>query len=56
MKKIYLILVLVTVMLTTSCYTARTAGNRGKVPPGQVKKTTGTKSPQPFAPGQKHKK
>ena len=30
----------------------RTAGNSGKIPPGQAKKIYGTKSAKPFAPGQ----
>ena len=33
----------------------RTAGNSGKVPPGQAKKGTGSKSAKPFAPGQQKK-
>jgi hypothetical protein len=55
MKKIYLILALATIMITSSCYTTRTAGNSGKVPPGQAKKRYGTKSAKPFAPGQRKK-
>lgn len=37
--------------LLSSCY-AQTAGNSGKVPPGQIKKATGSKSAKPYAPGQ----
>jgi len=55
MKKIYLILALATLMVTSSCYTTRTAGNSGKVPPGQAKKRVGAKSAKPFAPGQRKK-
>ncbi|WP_169449315.1 hypothetical protein [Pedobacter glucosidilyticus] len=33
----------------------QTAGNSGKVPPGQAKKMTGSKSAKPFAPGQRKK-
>ncbi|MGY3054127.1 hypothetical protein ACVWYG_002330 [Pedobacter sp. UYEF25] len=54
-KKIYLIFGVVALMLTSSCYTARRSGNSGKVPPGQAKKGTGSKSAKPFAPGQQKK-
>jgi len=37
----------------SSCYSTRTAGNSGKVPPGQMKKATGSKSARPYAPGQR---
>jgi len=43
-------------MLASSCYTTRTAGRSGKVPPGQAKKATGSKSAKQFAPGQQKKK
>ncbi|MDH5826876.1 quinol oxidase subunit 4 [Sphingobacterium sp. SG20118] len=56
MKKICLIFGLATILLTTSCYSIRTAGNSGKVPPGQAKKITGSKSAKPYAPGQQHRK
>ena len=55
MKKIYLIFALATLMVTSSCYTTKTAGNSGKVPPGQAKKRVGAKSAKPFAPGQRKK-
>ncbi|MNY28766.1 hypothetical protein D3C86_1627640 [compost metagenome] len=55
MKMTYLILAIATMMFTSSCYTTRTAGNSGKVPPGQAKKGTGSKSAKPFAPGQQKK-
>jgi len=42
-------------MIASSCYTTRTAGQSGKVPPGQAKKGTGSKSAKPFAPGQQKK-
>jgi hypothetical protein len=51
MKKICLLAV-ITVMFTSACYAPRTAGNSGKVPPGQAKKYYGSKSARPFAPGQ----
>lgn len=43
-------------MLTSACYSVRTAGNSGKVPPGQAKKANGSKSAKHYAPGQKKKK
>jgi len=52
MKQIYFILALSAMLLTSACYTTRTAGNSGKIPPGQAKKGTGSKSAKPFAPGQ----
>ncbi|WP_159452697.1 hypothetical protein [Pedobacter nyackensis] len=55
MKKIYLIAAIAVLMITSSCYSVRTAGNSGKVPPGQAKKGTGSKSAKPFAPGQQKK-
>jgi len=56
MKKIYLIITLLS-FIFSSCYTtAGTAGRSGKVPPGQVKKATGSKSAKPYAPGQKKKR
>ncbi|MEQ7800368.1 quinol oxidase subunit 4 [Pedobacter sp. ASV1-7] len=55
MKMTYFILVIATIMLSSSCYTTRTAGNSGKVPPGQTKKATGSNSAKPFAPGQQKK-
>jgi len=55
MKRIYLISAFAVLMITSSCYPIRTAGNSGKVPPGQAKKGTGSKSAKPFAPGQQKK-
>lgn len=54
MKKICLLLTLISMIFLNSCYTTRTAGNSGKVPPGQAKKAAGTKSAKPFAHGQRH--
>jgi hypothetical protein len=51
MKKIYLIFAMAILMLASSCYTARTAGNSGKVPPGQAKKRGGSRSARGYAPG-----
>lgn len=55
MKKILLVLAISNFLFFSSCYTTRTAGNSGKVPPGQAKKGTGLKSAKPFAPGQQKK-
>jgi len=55
MKNIFLVFALCGLMLSTSCYSTRTAGNSGKVPPGQAKKGWGGKSAKPFAPGQRKK-
>lgn len=52
-KKISLILLIG--LLSVSCApTVKSNGNHG-LPPGQVKKITGSKSARPYAPGQ-HKK
>jgi hypothetical protein len=56
MKKFYTVLLMAVIMMASSCYTTRTAGNSGKVPPGQIKKATGSKSAKPFAPGQQKKR
>jgi hypothetical protein len=50
MKKISILLCLSGMILLSACYT--TAGNSGKVPPGQAKKAAGAKSAKQFAPGQ----
>jgi hypothetical protein len=55
MKIRFLVFAISVMMITSSCYTTRTAGNSGKIPPGQAKKKTGTKSAKPFAPGQRKK-
>lgn len=49
-KKLFIPILCAVVTLFASCYA--TAGNSGKVPPGQVKKATGSKSAKPYAPGQ----
>jgi hypothetical protein len=43
-------------LVLNACTTYRTAGNSGKVPPGQAKKMTGSKSAKKHAPGQQKKK
>lgn len=53
MKNIHLVIAVCMIVLFSACYTStRTAGNSGKVPPGQMKKATGAKSAKPYAPGQ----
>lgn len=54
MKKFYALMIVGSFLLS-SCYTVKTAGNSGKVPPGQAKKATGSKSAKPYAPGQRKK-
>jgi hypothetical protein len=55
MKNLIKVFTLCAIILSTGCYTTRTAGNSGKVPPGQAKKARGSKSAKPFAPGQRKK-
>jgi len=51
-----------TISLAVSCTTLIVTSSEGKsnpsgkVPPGQMKKSTGSKSAKPYAPGQKKKK
>ena len=48
--------ILLAAFLLGSCTTTTyTAGNSGKVPPGQAKKMTGSKSAKKYAPGQRKK-
>ena len=56
MKQRLTLVTLITLFLLSSCVIHRTAGNSGKVPPGQAKKIHGTKSAKPFAPGQQKKR
>ena len=42
-------------LLFNGCIMVHTAGNSGKVPPGQAKKATGEKSAKKYAPGQQNK-
>lgn len=55
MKKTIGLMLLSTLFLVSSCVMHRTAGNSGKVPPGQAKKAYGAESAKPFAPGQQKK-
>lgn len=56
MKKFLILFLLSPIFILSSCYVGRTAGTSGKVPPGQVKKATGSKSAKPYAPGQQKKR
>lgn len=47
--------ILLALFLFSACTTTYTAGNSGKVPPGQAKKMTGSKSAKKYAPGQRKK-
>ncbi len=49
LKKIGLMTILG--LFFTSCVAVKSNGNHG-LPPGQVKKVTGSKSAKPYAPGQ----
>lgn len=49
--KFYISFILILLFSLGSCTSIRTTGS-GKVPPGQVKKMTGSKSAKPYAPGQ----
>lgn len=51
MKHLQLVCALSVLIAFSSCYTTQTAGNSGKVPPGQMKKATGAKSARQYAPG-----
>ncbi len=53
MKRIIPLVIIAAMAL--SCSAPRTAGRSGKVPPGQAKKMTGSKSAKPYAPGQRNK-
>ncbi len=55
MKRLVFILLASILLSFNACYVGRTAGNSGKVPPGQVKKATGSKSAKPYAQGQQKK-
>ncbi|MFC6099851.1 hypothetical protein [Olivibacter domesticus] len=55
MKKILSLSLIAAMLLFSSCYSHRTAGRSGKVPPGQAKKAYGKKSAKQFAPGQRKK-
>jgi hypothetical protein len=53
MKSKLTLLTLVLLILFSACVTYQnTAGNSGKVPPGQAKKASGSKSAKQYAPGQ----
>ncbi|MDD4292860.1 MAG: hypothetical protein PHI95_02950 [Bacteroidales bacterium] len=60
MKKKYFILILVAALFTfgaSSCIATRVPAHRNaNVPPGQMKKITGSKSAKQYAPGQQKNK
>ncbi len=55
MKQRIGLFLLATLFLMSSCVVHRTAGNSGKVPPGQAKKLTVPNQQNLFAPGQQKK-
>ncbi|WP_185155709.1 hypothetical protein [Dysgonomonas sp. 521] len=48
-KTVFLLLSLILIMGCSSCRTVNT--NKNGIPPGQMKKITGSKSAAPYAPG-----
>jgi len=56
MKKVIVFFSIVSLLFLNACVVQRTAGNSGKVPPGQAKKAYGSQSAKPFAPGQQKKR
>lgn len=49
------IVIALLLLLTTGC-SVHTSSNSGKIPPGQAKKISGSKSAKPYAPGQQKKR
>ncbi|EKD30649.1 MAG: hypothetical protein ACD_77C00500G0005 [uncultured bacterium] len=60
MKKRYLVLIMLAAVFalsTSSCRVTRVNSNsKGQIPPGQMKKITGSKSAKQYAPGQQKNK
>lgn len=59
MRQIFRIILSAVVIscISTSCSVVVLRPNpSGKIPPGQMKKATGSKSAQPYAPGQQKKR
>lgn len=52
----YLIITLLLALFITGCRVHTSSSNSGKIPPGQAKKMSGSKSAKPYAPGQQKKK
>lgn len=57
MKKLvmYLSIFGLMIFLSMGCTTSVHVNSSGKVPPGQMKKMTGSQSAKPYAPGQQKK-
>jgi hypothetical protein len=53
MKKLIMLFAIAGFFLYGTGCAPAPAGHSGKVPPGQMKKATGSKSAKPFAPGQR---
>ena len=51
----YLCVAAVLLSLTTSCVVSTSSSKSGKIPPGQAKKASGSKSAKAYAPGQQKK-
>ncbi|WP_193845431.1 hypothetical protein [Flavobacterium hungaricum] len=54
--KTFKYLMIACIFIITGCSVHSTSSNSGKVPPGQAKKMSGSKSAKAYAPGQKKKK
>lgn len=56
MKPIYFLLpVMIAMLVLTACSRRTIVVKEKNVPPGQIKKVTGSKSARPYAPGQQKK-
>lgn len=51
----YLCAAALLVFLATSCRVSTSSSSSGKIPPGQAKKMSGSKSAKAYAPGQRKK-
>ncbi|MCC9070513.1 hypothetical protein LNQ49_02725 [Flavobacterium sp. F-65] len=53
----YLFITILLTLFVTSCsiHTSTSTSNSGKIPPGQAKKMSGSKSAKAYAPGQQKK-
>jgi len=51
----YFCIAILLVVSTTSCVVSTSSSKSGKNPPGQAKKASGSKSAQPYGPGQQKK-
>jgi hypothetical protein len=52
----YLFTIVLLTLFVTSCSVHTSSSNSGKIPPGQAKKMSGSKSAKNYAPGQQKKR